>query len=184
MDVLAGLICKNAEVFADESGKMHAVMAGQCRPLVESPMELLIAIDSSMDPVDHKCLNEMGIFGLMERREQWAACNLSRCDNVPDYIYGQETLNREVVQCSKRASCNQEGKLCRTQEQQSGLTQRQLQVLAFTNQGLLNKEIASRMGISEETVKSHQQNIRIKTGAARKADLVRYAQKLNLISQQ
>lgn len=179
MEITAGLICNNGEIFGDGISNF-SIIGGRCLPFNESPEVLLQTVDSSIDPVDHECLDQMGLVDIMDRRNQWATCNLSRLDNEPDYIYGQKTLKREFVQCSKRGYCPFESKLCRTQAQLTGLTPTQLIVLGHVHKGLLNKEIAVKMRISEETVKSHTQNIRIKTGLARKADLVRYAQKLNL----
>lgn len=184
MNLMAGLLCKNAEIISDDQGKNYSVVGGRVLPFKDTPAEIIAAIDNTMDAGDHRELDKMGIYDVMARRDQWATCNLSRSDNEPDFIHGQQTVNREFVECSKRGSCVHEKKLCRTQAQLSGLTSTQLTVLTYTGEGLLNKEIAVKMRISIETVASHHKNIRIRTGAARKADLVRYAQKLNLISNQ
>ncbi len=39
------------------------------------------------------------------------------------------------------------------------LTKREIQILQFVSKGMLNKEIASALGISERTVKNHISNI-------------------------
>lgn len=180
MDIVAGLICDNAEIFG-LNGVNHTIMDGRCVPFQESPKGLLQAIGNTIDTVDNRCLDLMGITDPYERCNQWATCNLSSFDGIPDYINGQSTVAREFVKCSKRDQCCHQGKLCRTLQQISGLTPRQIEYVTYTAQGLLNKEIALKMGVDIETVNSHAQNIRIKTGLARKADLVRFAQKLNLI---
>ena len=54
------------------------------------------------------------------------------------------------------------------------LTSRELEVLALVMQGLTNHEIAEKLFISYETVKSHRKNILLKTGAKNTAALINY----------
>ena len=44
-------------------------------------------------------------------------------------------------------------------ENVDNLTKREVQILQFVSKGMLNKEIASALGISERTVKNHISNI-------------------------
>ena len=53
------------------------------------------------------------------------------------------------------------------------LTQRQRQVLALMADGLLNKQIAGRLGIDEKTVKMHRAGLLSRLGAATSAKAVR-----------
>ncbi len=53
------------------------------------------------------------------------------------------------------------------------LTPREIEVLQLLAQGLANKEIAARLGISEHTVKFHISSIYSKLGAANRAEAVR-----------
>ncbi|MCS7350073.1 response regulator transcription factor [Thermoflexus sp.] len=53
------------------------------------------------------------------------------------------------------------------------LTPREIEVLRLLADGLANKEIAARMGISEHTVKFHVSSIYRKLGAANRAEAVR-----------
>ena len=55
---------------------------------------------------------------------------------------------------------------------------RELEVLAGIRHGLRNKEIAGRLGITDEGVRYHMRSIYRKTGAGRRTDVVRYAQSL------
>jgi DNA-binding NarL/FixJ family response regulator len=54
----------------------------------------------------------------------------------------------------------------------SGLTARETQVLRMIAEGLANKEIAYRLGISEHTVKFHVSALLGKLGAASRAEAV------------
>jgi DNA-binding NarL/FixJ family response regulator len=55
------------------------------------------------------------------------------------------------------------------------LTARELEVLAHLADGLSNKAIAGRLGISDETVKFHLSAIFGKLGASNRTDAVRQA---------
>ena len=55
------------------------------------------------------------------------------------------------------------------------LTQKEREVLELVTSGLLNKQIAGKMGISEATVKLHRAQVVKKMGAKSLADLVRMA---------
>ena len=54
-----------------------------------------------------------------------------------------------------------------------GFTEREQQVLSFVFEGLANKEIASRVGVSESSVKSTLQQLFSKTGVRTRSQLVR-----------
>jgi len=58
------------------------------------------------------------------------------------------------------------------------LTAREQQVMAFVTSGLMNKQIAAEIGVSEVTVKVHRGNVMHKMGAKSLADLVRMADAL------
>ena len=55
------------------------------------------------------------------------------------------------------------------------LTQRERQVLSYVFEGLANKEIASRIGVSESSVKATLQQLFSKTGVRTRSQLVRIA---------
>jgi FixJ family two-component response regulator len=62
------------------------------------------------------------------------------------------------------------------------LTAREREVITFVVDGLMNKQIAGRLGISEITVKVHRGNGMRKLGAKSLADLMRMAQMWHLHS--
>ena len=62
------------------------------------------------------------------------------------------------------------------------LTARELQVLELLAEGLPNKAIAARLGISDQTVKFHIASISGKLGAANRTDIVRRAVRGGLIA--
>jgi len=60
------------------------------------------------------------------------------------------------------------------------LTPREQQVLACVTRGLLNKQVAAEIGVTEITVKVHRGNVTRKMGAKSLADLVRMADALGI----
>ena len=60
------------------------------------------------------------------------------------------------------------------------LTAREQQVIALVTSGLMNKQIAAEIGVSEITVKVHRGNVMRKMGAKSLADLVRMADALGM----
>jgi DNA-binding NarL/FixJ family response regulator len=65
---------------------------------------------------------------------------------------------------------------------QEPLTRREIDVLELLAEGLPNKSIAARLGISDQTVKFHVASICGKLGAANRTDAVRRAVRRGLIS--
>jgi len=62
------------------------------------------------------------------------------------------------------------------------LTPRELEVLELVTEGLPNKAIAVRLGISDQTVKFHLASILGKLGASNRTDAVRRAVRLGLVT--
>jgi len=62
-----------------------------------------------------------------------------------------------------------------------GITPRELEVLALIAEGLSNKEIADRVFVSENTVKTHLSRVFDKLGARRRTQAVQMGKELRLI---
>ncbi len=60
------------------------------------------------------------------------------------------------------------------------LTAREREVMSFVTAGLMNKQVAAEMGVSEITVKIHRGHAMRKMGAKSLADLVRMAESLGV----
>ena len=68
----------------------------------------------------------------------------------------------------------------RLQQRYSSLTPRESQVLPLIVSGLLNKQAAAELGISEVTLQIHRSRVMHKMGAGSFAELVRMAGQLNI----
>jgi two-component system nitrate/nitrite response regulator NarL len=87
---------------------------------------------------------------------------------IRDVMAGKVWLNQEQLQTalSHEAGTPQDN---RTQP----FTEREHQVLAGVFEGLANKEIAARIGVSESSVKATLQQLFSKTGVRTRSQLVR-----------
>ena len=79
-----------------------------------------------------------------------------------------------------RARRKYEGYLANLRGHFATLTAREKEVIGFVTAGLLNKQVAGEMGVSEVTVKMHRGNIMRKMQAQSLADLVRMADLLGV----
>ncbi len=67
-------------------------------------------------------------------------------------------------------------------EQGDGLTERERSVLKLLSQGRSYKEIASDLGVSVKTIETYRARMVKKLGCSTRAELVRCAVKLGLVS--
>jgi FixJ family two-component response regulator len=87
----------------------------------------------------------------------------------------QQALQRD------RAAREQQADILDVHERYQTLTLREREVMALVVSGLLNKQIASEIGISEATVKIHRGNMMQKMHVGSVIELVRMADKLKLV---
>lgn len=75
------------------------------------------------------------------------------------------------------------GEAPKTAQQQNpgGLTERELAILKLVAEGLSNLDIASKLYVTEQTVKFHLSNIYRKLGVGNRTEATRYAYRNNLI---
>ena len=79
-----------------------------------------------------------------------------------------------------RQGRKERAELAELREGLSHLTQREREVMALVVAGLLNKQIALRLGASEKTIKIHRSHVMQKMGADSLAELVRMSHKLGI----
>jgi len=94
--------------------------------------------------------------------------------------FRDQDLLDAIVQALERdrAARAQRAGLAELHERYAQLTPREREVMGLVVSGLLNKQIAAELGISEITTKVHRGQVMHKMGAESVADLVRMADKL------
>jgi FixJ family two-component response regulator len=85
------------------------------------------------------------------------------------------SLKKDMVNRKQRTMCSATQKLINT------LTRREHEVMTYVITGMLNKQVASEMAISEETVKIHRGRVMKKLGIVSVAELVRLCEKIGIV---
>ncbi|MDP4182719.1 MAG: response regulator transcription factor [Bacillota bacterium] len=91
--------------------------------------------------------------------------------------YIQPNMTRELVKEFNRVTMHEKGK-----DDENSLTSREVEVIELIAEGLINKEIAKKLFISEKTVKNHVSNIFKKLNVSDRTQAAIYAFKHNLKS--
>lgn len=86
---------------------------------------------------------------------------------------------RQAVERDREAR-SRETEMADLRQRYASLTTREQEVLGFVVRGLMNKQIAAEIGISEATVKLHRGRLMDKMRAESLADLIRMAQMLRV----
>jgi len=90
-------------------------------------------------------------------------------EGIHDVLAGKVWFDRELLQeAMGSVGPRQESK-------EERFTEREQQVLSYVFEGLVNKEIAERIGVSESSVKATLQQLFSKTGVRTRSQLVRVA---------
>lgn len=187
----AGLIDNGAEFyFNPNTNDIECLHRGRTFPWATIPTNLLdvISEDMAKHPEAIKGLTDWNIHDSDGMLKQYIFCRFGGFDNDADINTDGIVAYTEYFDCGKRGLCKYEGKICATIKvgvDQDGnnitLTKRELEILKLVAQGKLDKEIADILSMSEETVRSHNQNIRNKGGFSRKHDMTAFAVSKNLI---
>ena len=104
---------------------------------------------------------------------------------LPKPFRDQDLLDavRQAIDRDRQARSRQ-AELAELQERYRTLTSREQEVMGFVIQGVINKQIAFKMNISEPTVKLHRGRLMHKMCAESLADLIKMSQKLDLLGKQ
>lgn len=186
-NIPAGLLDQNFEFFNDPRDPeiCYCLTDGRVYGINGAPDYVLEAIDADMTkhPVKMEGLVLLGYETQEAQREKYCSCCFGAFDGQPDAVNGI-LQHSEFWPCPHRGVCPVEGRLCDGLLVGAGnaLTRREIDVLMLVANCDLDKEIADKLRISQETVKVHLKNIREKSGMRDKKDLIKLAYQKNLIS--
>ena len=124
----------------------------------------ILIVTAGVDPESLSELVRSGISGVFRKHDSAALL----AQGIRDVMAGKVWLDQEQLQTALRTEL---ATLASTGTRQ--FTERERQVLSFVFEGLGNKEIASRIGVSESSVKSTLQQLFSKTGVRTRSQLVR-----------
>jgi len=124
----------------------------------------VLLVTAGIDAGATSQLIRSGISGVFRKHDSAALL----AQGIRDVMAGKVWLEQEQVQTALRTES--------ATPQSAGarqFTERERQVLSFVFEGLANKEIAARIGVSEGSVKSTLQQLFSKTGVRTRSQLVR-----------
>jgi two-component system, NarL family, nitrate/nitrite response regulator NarL len=123
----------------------------------------VLVVTAGVDTEQAADLIRTGISGIFMKHDSAALL----IEGIRDVLAGKVWFDRKLLQeaVGKPAQESQTGRF----------TDRERQVLSYVFEGLANKEIADRIGISESSVKAALQQLFSKTGVRTRSQLVRIA---------
>ena len=104
----------------------------------------------------------------------WLGLKLTRKEEVV-LLKEVEVVKEVPVPMSEPFSVNEE------QQRQLGITKRELEILELIAEGLSNREIADKLFVSENTVKTHSSRLFDKLSAKRRTQAVQIGKEIGLI---
>ncbi|WP_131535548.1 response regulator transcription factor [Pedobacter nototheniae] len=179
--LIAGLVDKAVEFFVHRN-EVYCVHDGRTYVFEEIPRWIIDIVEHDM--LKHEdAIKALALWENLADEDyirQYIICRFGGIDDEPDIDTKGVVHEAEYFDCGLRGTCKHEGKLCTAFKVANGyLTKMELAILKLIN--LPDKIIADRLSISTETVSTHQQNIRIKTGLKSKVELAIFAQKKGII---
>ena len=125
----------------------------------------VLVVTAGLDKNQAAELIRDGVSGVFMKHES----TTSLLDGIRHVMAGKTWFDRELLQSTlKSAETGPDNK-------QQQFSDRERQVLSYLFQGLLNKEIADRIGVSEGAIKATLQQLFAKTGVRTRSQLVRIA---------
>jgi two-component system nitrate/nitrite response regulator NarL len=126
----------------------------------------VLVVTAGLEEADSQRLIRTGIAGIFMKHSSAAML----AEGIRQVMAGKVWFDQEVLLSAIAADAKP-----RSEPAAERLTQREKQVLSSVFEGLSNKEIAGRLGVSETSVKATLQHLFSKTGVRTRTQLVRIA---------
>lgn len=175
--IFGGLIDGKAEIFQEpKSRRLFCAHDFTIYEWPNFPRKVIrwIRQDMLKHPDALECLGTWENLVKEDRILRYTLCRFGGIDDKPDFNERGEASHSEYFECGLRGKCRFEGKLCCSIKVDNGfLTKSELEVMKYIR--LPAKIIASKMNLSGDTISTHLQNIRRKTGMNDKVNLAVFA---------
>ena len=125
----------------------------------------ILVVTAGVEEREAAELIRCGISGIFMKHNSAALLG----QGIRDVMAGKVRFDQELLQATMHGSAPL------PESQSERFTQRERQVLSYVLEGLANKEIAARIGVSESSVKATLQQLFSKTGVHTRGQLVRIA---------
>lgn len=125
----------------------------------------ILVVTAGVEEREAAELIRCGISGIFMKHNSAALLG----QGIRDVMAGKVWFDQELLQATMHGSAPL------LESQSERFTQRERQVLSYVLEGLANKEIAARIGVSESSVKATLQQLFSKTGVHTRGQLVRIA---------
>jgi two-component system, NarL family, nitrate/nitrite response regulator NarL len=126
----------------------------------------VLVVTAGVEPAEAAELIRSGVSGIFKKHN--SAASLAR--EIRDVMAGKVWFDQEPFKGAITS-----GLRPHPEPQAEQLSQREREVLSCVFEGLANKEIAARIGVSESSVKATMQQLFSKTGVRTRSQLVRIA---------
>jgi DNA-binding NarL/FixJ family response regulator len=147
------------------------------RQIKQALPDTKVLVLSSYDDLDCvEAMIEAGIKGFLSKR----SASDQLVEAVRSVRCGREFFSPEILKVLKERN-DAAARLARPKENSFQLTIREAEVVQLIAEGLQNKEIASKLGISTKTVEKHRQGAMNKLNIHETAGLTRYAIKKGMV---
>ena len=133
----------------------------------------VLVVTAGVDEAEAAELIAAGISGIFLKHSSAALL----AQGIRDVMAGKVWFDRELLQGAIAGGKTRSSAAARAggEAPERQFTQRERQVLQYVFEGLANKEIADRIGVSESSVKATLQQLFSKTGVRTRSQLVRIA---------
>lgn len=184
MDIPAGLIDTNSEVFYNaEDGELYAIYRGKTTPFFELPDQVIHAFreECFSDEKAMELFDRQGVTQMKDRLFVYVKCKYGGLNGEADWTL-DGVLQGEYWNCNCHGNCALKSHFRQGLESVNGtLSNREVEVIREIATGKLDKEIASDLFISENTLNNHKKSIQRKTGCTNKVEIANYANRKALV---
>lgn len=160
------IIKLNADIVLADSGVFQGFPNGF---MIENPIKILLIADRKWLPIAYKEIPEMtskGVVGIIPPGTDSRLLKKA----VKAVSSGEFWINHQTIKKVLSSRSLPENKV--------NLTSKESEIVSFICQGYRNKEIAQKLNISEQTIKSHCNRIYKKIGVSDRLQLALYAYKI------